>query len=103
MASKLSKLYARRQWQTTTASTITTHTGVEGVSGSVGGGVGLAGKEYRDEHGKWLDRCAFSLLNLLTVAWRLHFFCTTAQFVFMCHMFYSWAPKSMLLIFHKYS
>ncbi|XP_014093137.2 dual specificity mitogen-activated protein kinase kinase hemipterous [Bactrocera oleae] len=57
MASKLSKLYARRQWQTTTASTITTHTGVEGVSGSVGGGVGLAGKEYRDEHG-WFNTLA---------------------------------------------
>lgn len=54
MASKLSKFYARRQWQTTTASTIPTHTGVEGVSGSGGGGVGVAGKEYRDEHGKCL-------------------------------------------------
>uniref|UniRef100_A0A0A1XPB6 Dual specificity mitogen-activated protein kinase kinase hemipterous n=1 Tax=Zeugodacus cucurbitae TaxID=28588 RepID=A0A0A1XPB6_ZEUCU len=61
MASKLSKLYARRQWQTTTASTIPTHTGVEGVCGSgggiVGGGVGLAGKEYRDEHG-WFNTLA---------------------------------------------
>ncbi|XP_050327849.1 dual specificity mitogen-activated protein kinase kinase hemipterous-like [Bactrocera neohumeralis] len=57
MASKLSKLYARRQWQTTTASTIPTHTGVEAVSGSGGGGVGLAGKEYRDEHG-WFNTFA---------------------------------------------
>ncbi|XP_017475096.1 PREDICTED: dual specificity mitogen-activated protein kinase kinase hemipterous-like [Rhagoletis zephyria] len=51
MASKLSKLYARRQWQTTTAATLTTHTGAE-VSGGCGGGV--AGKEYRDEHG-WFN------------------------------------------------
>ncbi|XP_054728627.1 dual specificity mitogen-activated protein kinase kinase hemipterous-like [Anastrepha obliqua] len=56
MASKLSKLYARRQWQTTTAATLTTHTGAAVVGGGSGGG-GVAGKDYRDEHG-WFNTLA---------------------------------------------